>query len=110
VARLRAVKDDIEAHLADGNLTPVVVARRQRISDSYIRKLFESEGTSFTQYVLARRLGRAHRMLTDPRWAERSIASIAFDAGFGDLSHFNKMFKRLYGATPSDVRRAFDSR
>ena len=86
------------------------MAKRQKISDSYIRKLFESEGTSFTQYVLARRLGRARRMLTDPRWAERSIASIAFDAGFGDLSHFNKMFKRLYGATPSDVRRAFDRR
>jgi len=47
-------------------------------------------------------------MLTDPRWAERSIASIAFDAGFGDLSYFNKMFKRLYDATPSDVRNAFD--
>lgn len=107
-ARLRAIKGDIEAHLADASLSPGAVAKRQRISDSYIRKLFESEGTSFTQYVLARRLGRARRMLTDPRWADRSIASIAFDAGFGDLSHFNKMFKRLYGATPSDVRHAFD--
>jgi AraC-like DNA-binding protein len=109
-ARLRAIKADIEAHLADAGLSPGAVAKRQRISDSYIRKLFDSEGTSFTQYVLARRLGRARRMLTDPRWAERSIASIAFDAGFGDLSHFNKMFRRLYGATPSDVRRAFDGR
>ena len=109
-ARLRAVKADIEAHLADGGLSPGAVAKRQRISDSYIRKLLEREGTSFTQYVLARRLGRAHRMLTDPRWAARSIASIAFDAGFGDLSHFNKMFKRLYGATPSDMRRSFDRR
>jgi AraC-like DNA-binding protein len=107
-ARLRAVKGDIEAHLADAALSPDAVAKRQKISDSYMRKLFESEGTSFTQYVLARRLGRARRMLTDPRWAERSIASIAFDAGFGDLSYFNKMFKRLYDATPSDVRNAFD--
>ena len=51
-ARLRAIKSDIEAHLADGNLSPGVVARRQKVSDSYIRKLFEGEGTSFSQFVL----------------------------------------------------------
>ena len=104
VARLRAVKDDIEAHLADGDLTPVAVARRQRISDSYVRKLFESEGTSFSEFVLTRRLVRAHRMLTDRRWADRTIASIAFECGFGDLSYFNRTFKRLYSASPSDIR------
>ena len=104
VARLRAVKDDIEAHLTDGDLTPVVVARRQRISDSYVRKLFESEGTSFSEFVLTRRLVRANRMLTDQRWANRTIASIAFACGFGDLSYFNRTFKRLYGAPPSDIR------
>ena len=103
-ARLRAIKDDIEAHLADGDLTPVVVAKRQRISDSYIRKLFESEGTSFSEFVLTRRLVRASRMLTDQRWADRTIASIAFGCGFGDLSYFNRTFKRLYGAPPSDIR------
>lgn len=103
-ARLRAVKDDIEAHLTDGDLTPVVVARRQRISDSYIRKLFESEGTSFSEFVLTRRLVRANRVLTDQGWADRTIASIAFECGFSDLSYFNRTFKRLYGAPPSDVR------
>ena len=63
-ARLRAIKNDIEAHLAHGDLSPAAVARRQTISDSYIRKLFEGEGTSFSEFVLSRRLVRAHRMLT----------------------------------------------
>lgn len=107
-ARLRAIKSDIEAHLAHGDLSPAAVARRQRISDSYIRKLFEGEGTSFSEFVLARRLVRAHRMLTDRRWADRSIASIAFEAGFGDLSYFNRTFKRFYGTTPSEIRGAID--
>jgi AraC-like DNA-binding protein len=107
-ARLRAVKDDIEAHLADGDLTPVVVARRQRISDSYVRKLFESEGISFSEFVLTRRLVRANRMLTDQRWADRTIASIAFECGFGDLSYFNRTFKRFRGSTPSEIRGAID--
>jgi AraC-like DNA-binding protein len=105
-ARLRAIKSDIEARLAHGGLSPGAVARRQRVSDSYIRKLFESEGTSFSQFVLSRRLVRAHRMLMDQRWADRSIASIAFDVGFGDLSYFNRTFKRFYGASPSEIRRS----
>src|SRR5262249_9702743 len=53
-ARLRAIKNDIEAHLAHGDLSPSAVATRQRVSDSYIRKLFEGEGTSFSQFVSAR--------------------------------------------------------
>ena len=107
-ARLRAIKDDIEAHLASGNLSPGAVANRQGISDSYMRKLFEGEGMSFSQFVLGRRLERARRMLTEPRWVNRSIASIAFDAGFGDLSYFNRTFKRRYGFAPSDVRDAIE--
>ena len=107
-ARLRAIKSDIEAHLAHDDLSPGAVAKRQRLSDSYIRKLFEGEGTSFSQFVLGRRLVRAHRMLTDRRWADRSIAWIAFEAGFGDLSYFNRTFKRFYSTTPSEIRGAVD--
>jgi AraC-like DNA-binding protein len=103
-ARLRAIKSDIEAHLIYRDLSPGVVARRQGVSDSYIRKLFEGEGISFSQFVLGRRLVRAQRMLTDRRWADRSIAWIAFETGFGDLSYFNRTFKRFYGNTPSEVR------
>lgn len=109
-ARLRAVKSDIDAHLAYDDLSPGTVAKRQRVSDSYIRKLFEGEGTSFSQFVLGRRLVRAHRMLTDRRWADRSIAWIAFEAGFGDLSYFNRTFKRFYSTTPSEIRGAVDHR
>jgi len=104
-ARLRAIKADIEANLAHGgDLSPSAVARRQHISDSYIRKLFEGENTSFSQFVLSRRLLRAHRLLLDPRRVEQSIASIAFEVGFGDLSYFNRAFKRCYGAAPSEIR------
>jgi AraC-like DNA-binding protein len=105
-ARLRAIKTDIEAHLTQSDLSPVAVARRQRISDSYIRKLFETEGTSFSEFVLGRRLVRAHRMLTDPRRAGQSISLIAFECGFGDLSYFNRTFKRFHESRPSDIRAA----
>jgi AraC-like DNA-binding protein len=43
-------------------------------------------------------------MLTEPRLAQSAVGAIAYDAGFGDLSYFNRSFKRRYGATPRDVR------
>jgi AraC-like DNA-binding protein len=45
-------------------------------------------------------------MLTDPRHADLTIGAIAYTAGFGDLSTFNREFRRHFGATPSDVRAA----
>ena len=66
--------------------------------------MFEQEGTSFTDYVLKQRLARAYCLLTDPRHADLRITEIAFDVGFGDLSYFNRTFRRYYGDTPSGVR------
>jgi AraC-like DNA-binding protein len=103
-ARLGAIKADIADRLARDDLTVAAVASRQRISESYVRKLFESEGTSFSEWVLGERLIRAHRMLTDPRFAGHSITSVAFDAGFSDVSYFNRSFRRRFGATPSEIR------
>jgi len=105
-ARLRAIMADIAAYLGDCDLTAAAVARRQRVTPRYVHKLFEQEGLVFSRFVLARRLARTHRMLTDVRLAQRSISSVAFEVGFGDLSYFNRAFRRCYGATPSEVRRS----
>jgi AraC-like DNA-binding protein len=105
-ARLRAIKTDILGNIASRNLSLDVVAVRLGISPIYIRKLLEGEDTSFSKFVLEQRLMRAYRMLNDPRFARRPIAAIAMDAGFGDLSYFNRAFRRRYGAAPSDVRAA----
>jgi len=43
-------------------------------------------------------------VLSDPRLADRWVGVIALDAGFGDLSYFNRDFRRTYGLTPSDVK------
>jgi AraC-like DNA-binding protein len=59
---------------------------------------------TFTEFVLGQRLARAHRMLSDPRLADQKISTVAFDAGFGDLSYFNRVFRRRFGATPSELR------
>jgi AraC-like DNA-binding protein len=42
--------------------------------------------------------------LSDPHFADRSIAALALEAGFGDLSYFNRAFRRRYGDAPSEMR------
>ena len=81
------------------------VAARQGIAPA-ILKLFDLEGTTFTEFDVSERLSRARRMLADPRFAGQTIASIAYDAGFADLSNFNRGFRQRYGVTPSDVKAA----
>ena len=104
-ARLAAVKADIERHLTDGSLTAATLAARHRISARYLHKLFEDEEMTYSQFVLDRRLALAYRTLRQPRSATRTISSIANDEGFGDLSYFNRTFRRRYGITPSGARR-----
>jgi AraC-like DNA-binding protein len=104
VARLNSMKVDITEKLASPNLSVEEVAKRHGVSSRYVQMLFEQEGTTFSQFVIRQRLIRAHRMLTDPRFTDRSITSVAFDAGFGDLSYFNRAFRKCYGGTPSEIR------
>ena len=103
-ARLRVIKEDIATRLDQPDLSVATVAARHRMTARQIQRLFESEGTTFTGHVLAQRLARARRRLTDPLHAGQKISTIAFDAGFGDLSYFNRAFRRRYGMAPSDLR------
>ena len=103
-ARLQAIKSDIAANLEDDALALPAVAARHGVTPRYVHRLFEGEGVTYTQFVLRQRLERAYRMLRDTRMAGRSISAIAYDVGFGDLSYFNRAFRRRYGATPSDIR------
>lgn len=103
-ARLCAIKADIDRHIEQPDLSVVTIAARHGISPRYVQALFEAEGSTFSSFVLTRRLARAHRLLASPRHSPRRIADIAFDVGFGDLSHFNRAFRRHYGVTPTDVR------
>jgi AraC-like DNA-binding protein len=104
VARLHAIKADILANLGSHNLSADNVAFGQGVTSRYVRKLFEMDGTSFSEFVLSKRLERAAGFLRDPRYCAQTISAIAFECGFSDLSYFNRTFRRRFGATPSDVR------
>ena len=104
-ARLRAAKVDIRENLTSHELSAATLAKRLGITPRYMQMLFETEGMTFSQFVLGRRLTLARRLLADPRHDQKRITEIAYEAGFGDLSYFNRVFRRRFGITPSDARR-----
>jgi AraC-like DNA-binding protein len=103
-ARLHAIKADIEANLHEPRLSTATVAARHGLSERALQRLFGTEGVSCTAFILERRLARAHRMLTDPRFAGHQVKTIALDAGFAHLSQFTSAFRARFGASASEVR------
>lgn len=61
-------------------------------------------GKTFTHYLHELRIERAKEMLAHD---DKKIAAIAFEVGFENLSHFNKLFKSLTGSTPDAFRKHF---
>jgi AraC-like DNA-binding protein len=102
-ARLHAVKQDIENGLTT-KLSIDAIAASHRITPRYIQKLFEADGTTFTEFVRDRRLERARAMLVSPRCDNKQISEIALEVGFDDLSYFDRAFRRRFGLSPRDVR------
>ena len=105
-ARLRAAKTYIIENINRRDISIGSVASHLGVTPRYLQRLFEIDGTTFSAFLLGRRLARAYRMLSEPQSVQRQVSAIAYDVGFGDLSYFNRCFRRLYGATPMDIRKA----
>ena len=103
-ARLAAIKSDIAANLTRPGLTIQTIAVKHGISPQYVRSLFRNSGTTFSDYLLEKRLDFVREKLGDPLYLPFQISDIAFEAGFNDLSYFNRTFRRRFGMTPTDAR------
>jgi AraC-like DNA-binding protein len=61
-------------------------------------------GTTYSRYVLERRLMLAKNMIL-AETATTPISKIVYASGFNDLSYFNRSFRSRYGVKPSELRR-----
>jgi AraC-like DNA-binding protein len=102
--RLAAIKVFVENNLRRHGLSVRDVAARHGLSPRQVQRLFESEGRTFSQFVLHKRLAMVYRKLADMRFRDRNIGDIALECGFGDLSTFTRAFRAHFGETPRDVR------
>lgn len=98
---MRKAMDFIEAHYAD-QVTLPAVAKIAGLSVSRLAHVFKAQvGMSFTAYLNLVRINWAKYYLTN---SCLRVSEIAFQAGFGNLSHFNHVFRRSTGAAPTRYR------
>ncbi len=100
------IKDYIDQRFRDPALGPAEIATAVNISTRYLHKLFEAEHDTVSLYIKGLRLDRARRDLLDPRLAAHPVSTIAYACGFGDLSGFNRAFKRAFAVSPTELRNA----
>lgn len=106
-ARFRLMKQDIVANALDPDVDITWIASRHGVTPRYVQMLFAEVHSSFSDYLRTARLAAAHRMLLLPEFRRKSIGEIALDAGFGNISYFNRAFRHEFNEKPSDVRSGF---
>jgi AraC-like DNA-binding protein len=102
--RRTQILNHIERHLTEHDLTPSRIAFEMNVTPRYLHLLFAGGQETIARYILRRRLEECARALAGDFGAARSVSEIAFDYGFGSLTHFGKVFREKYGLTPTEYR------
>jgi AraC-like DNA-binding protein len=102
---LSMMLDHIDRHSSAPELGAPALAKKFRCSERYVHRLFAATGRTVSEHVNEKRVVMCTRELLDRNSAHRTIAEIAFAAGFRDISHFNRLFKRHNGLAPREFRR-----
>ncbi|MFA0413882.1 helix-turn-helix transcriptional regulator [Vibrio renipiscarius] len=103
--RMEAAKNFIEQHYAE-SIKISDLCRHLHISESSAYRLFERHFLeSFSEHLKRFRIGKACEMLLN---SELSVALIAEQSGFQNLSNFNRQFKTVKNMTPSDFRAQYN--
>jgi AraC-like DNA-binding protein/ligand-binding sensor protein len=94
-------KEFIQQHQTE-DITLSQVARAVNTSTFYFCKLFKKHtNVHFTDYVSRLRIENAKNLLLNPNLR---ISEIAYEVGFQSLTHFNRVFKRIVGQSPTLYR------
>ncbi|WP_238651508.1 AraC family transcriptional regulator [Paenibacillus piscarius] len=92
----------IEAHYQE-DITLEQLAALTHLSKSYVSRIFHQEtGSRLVDYLTARRLKQACRLLET---TDLSVEQIGAASGFPNPSYFNQLFKRVLGTTPLKYRK-----
>jgi AraC-like DNA-binding protein/ligand-binding sensor protein len=94
-------KDFIQEHQTE-NLRLGHVAKAVNTSTFYFCKMFKKvTGINFTDYLSRVRIEKSKNLLLNPNLR---VSEIAFEVGFQSLTHFNRVFKKILGQSPTQYR------
>lgn len=100
-AQITRARRFIVAHHHE-ELTLPVVARQAGMSVFYFCKSFKkATGLTYTDYLSRVRVERAKNLLLN---RSHRVTEVAFEVGFQSLTHFNRVFRRIAGQSPTGFR------
>ena len=92
----------MKEHCTEQHLSLGEVADHVYVSQWHLSKLLNREtDQSFFDLLGGMRIAKAKKLLADPSLRIHEIAEMA---GFSDVAHFSRSFKKLTGATPGEYR------
>ena len=98
---MRIVQAYIKAHISDP-LQQAVISSCCAMSPSHFSRMFhQATGTSFSQFVLQKRIERSSELL---QTSEHRIKEIAYSVGFHDTAYFTRVFRKHVGTSPNKYR------
>jgi len=99
---LAAIKRQIESRLDDPGLSVPALAAAIGASRASLYRAFKDEKHGINAYITMARLERVRDLLAGGDG--RAIGNVAFACGFDDVRSFNRLFRRQFGCTPSEMR------
>jgi AraC-like DNA-binding protein len=98
---IKRAKEYIYEHHTE-HLSLARAAKAVNMSTFYFCKMFKKvTGINFTDYLSRVRIEKAKNLLLNPNLR---VSEIAFEVGFESLTHFNRVFKKLLGQSPTEYR------
>jgi AraC-like DNA-binding protein len=98
---VRRARNFIAAHQQE-HIDLSKVAGAVHVSTYYFCKMFKrATGLTFTDYLNRVRVERAREHLLKPHVR---VSEVAYEVGFSSLTHFNRSFRRVVGASPTQWR------
>ncbi len=95
------VREYIDAHYTQ-SLSLTEMAEMVYVNPNYLSTSFKRlTGYGFVDYVIRRRMDRAAEIL---RETELGIAETAELTGYENVRHFSRLFRKVWGKTPSEYR------
>ena len=98
---IKRAKEYIYEHHTE-ELSLARAAKAVNMSTFYFCKTFKKvTSINFTDYLSRVRIEKAKNLLLNPNLR---VSEIAFEVGFQSLTHFNRVFKKLLGQSPTEYR------
>jgi AraC-like DNA-binding protein len=101
-AHLKRAEQVVRRNLSNPDLSPDLVADACGISKRYLHEIFADGNSTVSQHIREQRLIAARGMLQMPD--PGPMADIAYRFGFSDQAQFSRLFKAMFGQTPSSFR------